>query len=162
MSPYGPSYAPAPSFPAPSFPVPHTSAIGPFSPLGEPESDLPDPYLLRRYQTPLPLPAGAPPAYGHNPSPNAHQRPSPSPPRPAAGPAPVATGVRRHERENADERAVRELQRLEEEHMRARREQEERDEELARTLDRELNLDGNDAGSAPQGSGRRSLPPLRM
>ncbi len=65
--------------------------------------------------------------------------------------------TRRHERENASERAARELQRREEESARARREQEERDAELARTLDLELN-----AESAPQDSrGRPShLPPL--
>jgi len=70
--------------------------------------------------------------------------------------------ARRNARGNADEHAVRELQLLEEERMRARREQEERDAEFARTLDRELNLGQDSAESAPQGSGRPSLPPLRM
>jgi hypothetical protein len=47
----------------------------------------------------------------------------------------------RHGREDASERAARELQRLEEESARVRREQEERDAELARTLDLELNAE---------------------
>ena len=42
--------------------------------------------------------------------------------------------------ETEDERAAREWQRWEEESARARREQEEKDEELARTLDKELNM----------------------
>jgi hypothetical protein len=45
-------------------------------------------------------------------------------------------------REDESERAARELQRFEEEKMRARREQEERDAELARTLDLQLNAEG--------------------
>jgi hypothetical protein len=56
-----------------------------------------------------------------------------------------AGSAQRDERGNENGRAVREFQRLEEERMRARREQEERDAELARTLDLELNM-----GGAPQ------------
>jgi len=52
----------------------------------------------------------------------------------------VNTWQERHEDET--ERAVREFQRLEEENARARREQEERDAELARTLDLQLNAEG--------------------
>ena len=65
--------------------------------------------------------------------------------------------------ENEDERAARELQqRWEEESARARREQEERDAELARTLDQELNMGGG-GGGAQDEPGRPShsqLPPL--
>jgi hypothetical protein len=73
---------------------------------------------------------------------------------------PPAGSAQRDERsnENGNGRAVREFQRLEEERMRARREQEERDAELARTLDQELNM-----GGAPQGDpGHPSqVPPYR-
>jgi hypothetical protein len=65
--------------------------------------------------------------------------------------------------ETEDERAARELQRWEEESARERREQEERDEELARTLDLELNMSGGGAGGAQGEPGRTShsqLPPL--
>lgn len=66
----------------------------------------------------------------------------------------------RNEYEDVNERAARELQRSEEESVRARREQEERDAELARTLDLELNAD---AESAPQDYRDRPSqpPPLR-
>lgn len=57
-------------------------------------------------------------------------------------------------RENEDERAAREFQRLEEESARARREQEERDAELARTLDLELNM------GEPGHPSHTQLPPL--
>lgn len=150
MPSYGPSYAPAhggPSFPAPSFPVPQptldyfeTSPTSPYD-----DTDLPDPYLLKRYQTPLPLPPGASRPQG--PDRNAKAKPKPSPPAAVAtattapAPAPVANHTWRDRREDESERAARELQRLEDENARARREQEERDAELARTLDLQLNAD---------------------
>ena len=146
MPSYGPPYAPthAPSFPTPSFPVPQATSdyfeippTSPFPPLDDP--DLPDPYLVMRYQTPLPLPPGASRPQG--PARNAKAKPKPSPPvAMATAPAPVAN-TWRERREDESERAARELQRLEEENARARREQEERDEELARTLDLQLNAD---------------------
>jgi hypothetical protein len=55
-------------------------------------------------------------------------------------------------RETENERAAREWQRWEEEDARARREQEEKDAELARTLDQELNMGG--------GPSHSQLPPL--
>lgn len=151
---YGHSYEPpaAPSFPAPSFPVPQ-STIDWTSPAASPppptpfsvphnlEPELPDPYLLRRYQTPLPLPPGS------------SRAPSAQPKPPAPAPAAVAS-TRRDE----NERAARELQYREgEERARVRREQEERDAELARSLDRELNLDGGGGGVG----GDKPLPPHR-
>jgi hypothetical protein len=57
-------------------------------------------------------------------------------------------------RGNEDERAARELQRWEEESARARREQEEKDAELARTLDLELNM------NEPGHPSHSQLPPL--
>jgi hypothetical protein len=52
--------------------------------------------------------------------------------------------------------------RREEECARVRREQEERDAELARTLDLELNMDGDGGGAGARGEpGRPSLPPRR-
>jgi hypothetical protein len=61
------------------------------------------------------------------------------------------------ENETEDERAAREWQRWEEESVRARREQEEKDEELARTLDMELNMAAAGAQSGQQDeSGRPS------
>jgi hypothetical protein len=56
---------------------------------------------------------------------------------------------------DVNERAARELQRMEEESVRARREQEERDAELARTLDLELNAES----AASSYRGRPSQPP---
>ncbi|KAI0255121.1 hypothetical protein BJV78DRAFT_1181456 [Lactifluus subvellereus] len=147
MPPFESSFNPprAPSFPAPSFPVPQATAdhfgvvaATAFSPQDEP--DLPDPYLLRRYQAPLPLPPGVshPPSSGSA----AKQKQTPIS-------APAVSNRRQFE----DERAARELQRLEEESARARREQEERDAELARTLDLELNFDrgGERAREGPRG-----------
>lgn len=143
------AYDPAPAF---SFPVPHSTVDyfgssasppppAPFSgPADEPE--LPDPYLLKRYQTPLPLPPGQ----STQPKPPASATAAAAPPR----------------RQDESERAARELQRLEEERARARREQEERDAELARTLDLELNMDGSGPGASMQGGqDRPSLPPRR-
>ena len=151
MPPYGPSYAPAqaPSFPAPSFPVPQAAPdyfeTPPTSPFTHQEdADLPDPYLLRRYQTPLPLPPGVSRPQG--PDRNAKAKPKPSPPHAAVAtapaPAPVVNNTWQGRREDESERAARELQRFEEEKARARREQEERDAELARTLDLQLNAEG--------------------
>jgi len=149
MPSYGPSYAPThgPSFPAPSFPVPQampdyfeTPPTSPFP--HHDDSDLPDPYLLRRYQTPLPLPPGAFRPQG--PDRNARAKPRPSPPAAVAtapAPAPVVNNTWWDRGGGESERAAREFQRLEEANARARREQEERDAELARTLDLQLNAD---------------------
>lgn len=170
MHPYGPSYAPAPapSFPTPSFPIPQTpvdyfgappaAAAATFSPRDEPE--LPDPYLLRRYQTPLPLPPGISQQQllqGGGPDPNARQKPKPSPP--VAAPAMAGGSTGRDDRRDENERTVREWQRQEEERARARREQEERDAELARTLDLELNMVDRDGHGRSSSSSH--LPPLR-
>ncbi|KAI9439897.1 hypothetical protein H4582DRAFT_2075253 [Lactarius indigo] len=154
---YGHSYEPptVPSFPAPSFPVPQSTidyfgsaatSPPPQTPFSAPhvdEPELPDPYLLKRYQTPLPLPPGS------------SRTPSAQPKPPAPAPAPAATT-----RQDENERVARELQRREEvDSARTRREQEERDAELARSLDRELNLDGGGGGG---GAGEdRPLPPPR-
>ena len=162
MRSHSPAYAPppAPAFPVPSIPVPQSPAYfesappTPFSPPEEP--DLPDPYLIRRYQTPLPLPPGAPRPQPHRTNPD--KRPKPEPTLPSS--ATARSSARRGEgrTENEDERAAREFQRLEEESARARREQEERDAELARTLDMELNM-GGDSGAQDE-SGRPSLSQL--
>lgn len=90
----------------------------------QPESELPDPYLLARYQSPLPLPPGA-------------TRPSQSTtaPTPASAPAPAR-------RDPAAEAAEirRQAVLAEEREAQKRKEQEEADAELARQLDQELNL----------------------
>ena len=112
----------------------------PFSTPGD-EPDLPDPYLFKRYQTPLPLPPGRSMQPKH---------------APALAPATAAAPTRLLQDEN--ERAARALQRREEESARARREQEERDAELARSLDLELNMmDGG--GARARGEPDKPLPP---
>jgi hypothetical protein len=159
MPPHGPSYAaaPAPSFPVPSIPILQTTGYfesvtpAPFSPPSEP--DLPDPYLLRRYQAPLPLPPGAPRPQ-HT---NAKPKPQSTPPSSAAAGSSARGGEGR--KENEDERAAREWQRWEEESARARREQEEKDEELARTLDMELNMESASQGE-PDRRSHSKLPRL--
>jgi hypothetical protein len=174
MPPHSPTYAPppAPSFPVPSLPGPQSPSYfepvtpAPFSPPTEP--DLPDPYLFRRYQSPLPLPLGAPQPPRASPAPHPPRtrpdtRPEPTIQPLAAAAASSSTQRGRGVRQNEDERAAREFQRLEEESARARREQEERDEELARTLDLELNMGGTAGAGAQDEPGRTShsqLPPL--
>ncbi|VDB88532.1 unnamed protein product [Peniophora sp. CBMAI 1063] len=91
-------------------------------------NDLPDPYLEKRYQTPLPLP-GSPPTTGRVPS---YVPPAVSAPAPASVPAVP--------RVDPGEVAAREMQARLEAADRARREQEEKDAELARRLDQELNI----------------------
>lgn len=144
--------APAPSFPAMSFPQPAIDYFGvgaaaspppapaPFSaPHDEPE--LPDPYLLKRYQTPLPLPPGSSPG----------QRTQPKPP--------VAAAVTGSTLRGENERAARESHRREEEESaRVRREQEERDAELARSLDLELNLNGGGGAAGAREEPDKPLP----
>lgn len=138
----------APSFPAPSFPVPQAApdyyeTTPPTSPFPhQDDADLPDPYLLRRYQTPLPLPPGASRPQGPDRTAKAKPKPSPPPAARATAPTPAPVVDTWHRREDESERAAREFQRLEEETARARREQEERDAELARTLDLQLNAEG--------------------
>ena len=163
MPPHGPSYAPAsaPSFPVPSIPGLQTQGYfesvnpTPFTPPSEP--DLPDPYLARRYQAPLPLPP-SPPRLQHS---NAKPKPKPESTHPSSAAA-GSSSTRRGEgvKENADERAAREWQRWEEESARARREQEERDEELARTLDMELNMDSSAPQDEPDRRSYSKLPRL--
>ncbi|KAI3613803.1 calcineurin temperature suppressor cts1 [Moniliophthora roreri] len=206
-----------PSFPshsAPDFPT-HTRS----------EESLPDPYLIARYQTPLPLPPGAeprssppPPVPPAPPAPTRSSPPVPPhdaqtqrstslPPKPPSPPAPKHTpslpvpaqspvarqatpiseerlrllreaeerAARRKEQEERDAELARQLfeseqeqaeapppppskpkespeeiaRRLEAEAEKIRKEQEEKDLELARQLDRELNLNGDD--DAPRG-----------
>ncbi|EJF64557.1 hypothetical protein DICSQDRAFT_178204 [Dichomitus squalens LYAD-421 SS1] len=111
--------------------------------------DLPDPYLEKRYQTPLPLPDGS---LGRATSPQrSHplqaQAPVPQPtpvPKPAQAqetpkPKPQPKG---QSREEQDRILALRLEEEEEERKRRLREQEERDMELARQLDLELNLEG--------------------
>lgn len=101
------------------------------------DSDLPDPYLIARYKSPLPLPGGSSP-------PRTYQAPAPAPARrdPAAEAAEIRRQAilaeeqarqKRREQEEADEELARQLDR-------ERMEQEEADAEIARQLDRELNL----------------------
>lgn len=102
-------------------PSPEPTSVSAYPPSSD-NNDLPDPYLAARYQQPLPLPGGG------------GFRPSASPPR--AAPAPVR-------RDPAAEAAeIRKQAALAEERARqTKREQEEADAELARQLDRELNID---------------------
>ncbi|KAL0065275.1 hypothetical protein AAF712_007787 [Marasmius tenuissimus] len=214
--------------PAPNIPS-HTSQFN-IPPPGPPhtrsDGDLPDPYLLARYQTPLPLPPGAerrpspvspppqqpyhnhartpslpelPPAPPKPPSPFQHKEPptfpsaSPPPPRvpPVRQPTPIdqeririlrqaeTEAARRRQQEEQDAELARQLdrdfseqenappppprkspspvredpavaaKRLREQEEAHRREQEEKDLELARQLDRELNLAGNEVPATP-------------
>jgi hypothetical protein len=97
-------------------------------------SDLPDPYLQARYQTPLPLPPGA----------------GRSPPRERL-PLPGSTA-------QVDPRV--QAQRAAEDDARRRKEQEERDLELARQLDQELNAPSVEAAPthARRASDGRRMP----
>ncbi|KAA1467569.1 hypothetical protein DENSPDRAFT_877428 [Dentipellis sp. KUC8613] len=152
----GPSYpysAPsAPGYGAPFRPEPPTIP-------GEP--DLPDPYLQKRYQTPLPLPPSPPLAPQHQYRGGAPSIPEPThTPAPASGsyvggfaasiPEPTHTPAPapRPRREDADEVAARRAQEYEEARAREVREQEERDAELAKKLDMELNLGEVSVGGA--------------
>ncbi|TFK93971.1 hypothetical protein K466DRAFT_649605 [Polyporus arcularius HHB13444] len=128
---------------------PSTSGYG-----REQNLDLPDPYLLARYKTPLPLPndsrTQSQPQSQPTPKPQTQTQPPPKHPQaasPQAQPAPKPKGPSREER---DRQIALELEKEEEERQRKAREQEERDLELARQLDMELNLDGN--GEASSGS----------
>ncbi|KAJ7164012.1 hypothetical protein C8R43DRAFT_1233068 [Mycena crocata] len=100
-------------------------------------NELPDPYLLARYQSPLPLPPGAdnPPrqrtsSHAGGQAPPAESKPAPAPPSKATPPSTQS---------NPDNARLQALRQVEEEAAR-RRAQEEKDRELARQLDRELNL----------------------
>ncbi|KAI0043241.1 hypothetical protein FA95DRAFT_1524413 [Auriscalpium vulgare] len=149
--------APAPGA-APSFPMPMPGAQGPsyggYPPSPPAREELPDPYLLERYKTPLPLPPGAdtPRPHQHQPQP---QPPAQSqPPQPHPQPQPQPQPQWQPVRESADERAAREMQQREEEEDDRRREQERIDAELARNLDMELNL-GAEGGGPGAGMGRQ-------
>ena len=112
---YGPKYDSQPyDYRRPS---PEPTSIHPSA-----DNDLPDPYLAARYQHPLPLPDGG------------GFRPSTSPP------CTVPTQVRRDPAAEAAE-IRRQAALAEEKEKQKRRQQEEADAELARQLDRELNLD---------------------
>ncbi|KAK7454428.1 hypothetical protein VKT23_011184 [Stygiomarasmius scandens] len=125
--------------PAPSHHHYRTSSY-PTSPPSIPSStaNLPDPYLLARYQSPLPLPPGAepyptPPQVQPQP-PRYHQNENTLPiPRPTStSPSRSHTPI--------DESRLRQLRQAEEEAKR-RKAQEERDLELARQLDEQLSRD---------------------
>ncbi|KAI1797260.1 hypothetical protein LXA43DRAFT_877639 [Ganoderma leucocontextum] len=116
--------------------------------------NLPDPYLEKRYKSPLPLPDGSlrrtpAPSHPHpqskpivpTPAPVAHT-PTPKPPAQAA-PKQKPKGPSREEQ---DRIIALELEKQEEERKRQLHEQEERDLELARQLDLELNLEGENGG----------------
>ncbi|KAG7089905.1 hypothetical protein E1B28_011538 [Marasmius oreades] len=129
------SYVEPGNFNSPS-PAPSKSAPQP-----TPAPDLPDPYLIARYQTPLPLPPGTDPR-SSSPS---HQQPIhnrthnlPTPPSPSSPslPVPAITPPARQPTP-VDEERLRVLRQAELEVAR-RKEQEERDAELARQLDRDL------------------------
>ncbi|KAJ7454709.1 hypothetical protein FB451DRAFT_1565115 [Mycena latifolia] len=140
---------PPPTFhqPPPTFQSPPPSFTPPVAPHGPAHrnEDLPDPYLLARYQSPLPLPPGA----GSSPrgrqteaapkSQPAAPAPAPAPPsKPQSKPTPASQS-------NPDNARLQALRQVEAEAAR-RRAQEEKDRELARQLDRELNL-GETAGA---------------
>ncbi|KAJ7911503.1 hypothetical protein B0H13DRAFT_2009752 [Mycena leptocephala] len=153
-----PSFQPSP----PSFQHPPASFHPPASSHPQPPTnrngDLPDPYLLARYQSPLPLPPGA------DNSPRvrstSHSQPPPPQSQPAA-PQSKPTPASQSNPDNARLQALRQVEaeaarrkvQLEkdralakkiEEEATQRKTQEEKDRELARQLDRELNL-----GEAP-------------
>ncbi len=153
------------SFPVPQIPVSDQSYT--FVPTQRPpyqddtSSDLPDPYLLARYQSPLPLPPRA--------SPPSREQPVPLPPkkdpkeeaRLQAQILAEKEAKRRKEQDlvnhtqplppkkDPEQEARLQAQLLAEKEARRRREQEEKDLELARQLDRELNI----SSSAPTTSG---------
>lgn len=93
---------------------PHNRREAPYSPPTHGSSNLPDPYLLARYQSPLPLPPGAESSASQG-------RQPPLPPK-----------------ENPQEVARIQALRLAEEEAKRRKEQEEKDLELARQLAMEL------------------------
>ena len=94
----------------------------PFFPREDSVGELPDPSLVHRYSSPLPLPNDGKQSRSHSPFPVPSVPPVAPPPHPTPGPySPSAE----YERE-----------------LGRRREQEERDAELARQLDFELNLGG--------------------
>ncbi|KAF7312078.1 C2 domain-containing protein [Mycena indigotica] len=173
------SYPPTPYQPPPTFQSPPPPSFTPAPPGAFPPTtngqDLPDPYLLKRYQTPLPLPPGAQNETHHRPRTTSHAtqvQPAPAPTAPSlpvkppqqqppppsqqqqqSKPTPVA-------HVNPDNARIQALKQVEEEAARrraqekrdhefalkqaqvedTRKAQEERDLELARQLDRELNL----------------------
>ncbi|KAK7044124.1 hypothetical protein VNI00_007841 [Paramarasmius palmivorus] len=220
------------SYPHPHPHPHHTSSYhSDFPTQTQSEESLPDPYLIARYQSPLPLPPGVqppqpakksspppPPPHPHeyrsrssSRSPPSHSPPPPArttpPPPPADKPVPSLPvpaqppaarqptplneerlrvlreaeerAARRREQEERDAELARQLdrdlqaeqernpppppppktpeedtetiaRRLEAEAEARRKEQEERDLELARQLDRELNLDGDDIPTPPR------------
>ncbi|KAI0768135.1 hypothetical protein BD413DRAFT_614789 [Trametes elegans] len=159
-------------------PQPYIPPSGPYPPYGyaPPPEDaamdsLPDPYLQRRYQSPLPLPPGAPArpqTHSHRPNQSQSQSQSQTQNPPPAARAPSPPKEPEPSQEERDEQLALALEREEEARQRTLREQEERDNELARQLDLELNLEeerqreaarerererpGSEAGSA--GAGR--------
>ncbi|THU99980.1 hypothetical protein K435DRAFT_776828 [Dendrothele bispora CBS 962.96] len=141
-SPYQPPYQPP--TPAPAHHHYRTSSY-PSQPTNVPNStsNLPDPYLLARYQSPLPLPPGVNP---QSTPPQAQPHSHFTPPRQQQHhhnnenklPIPRSTSTspsRSHT--PVDETRLRQLRQAEEEAAR-RKAQEERDRELARQLDEEL------------------------
>ncbi|KAF5367105.1 hypothetical protein D9758_003956 [Tetrapyrgos nigripes] len=131
-APTSPHHYRTPSYPGQQLPgLPHPNN----------STDLPDPYLIARYQSPLPLPPGAeshphphPPLHHHT-SASAHVQGNSTTPTPTIPiPTPSPSG-RSHT--PIDENRLRQLRQAEQEAAR-RKEQEERDLELARQLDQEL------------------------
>lgn len=130
--------------------------------------DLPDPYLQKRYQTPLPLPeearAGRTPTPSHpfgTPQPQPQQQPQAQPRLQSSTQPPAPLKVdppRKVEQPKAPSRAERDraitlaFEKEEEERRRNLREQEERDMELARQLDLELNLENEGGGGGSSGN----------
>ncbi|KAJ7183179.1 hypothetical protein C8R46DRAFT_1066177 [Mycena filopes] len=157
--------------PAPSFQQPPSSfqhAPPSFQPQQQPppptnrNNDLPDPYLLARYQSPLPLPPGADKPRERSTSHSHPTHPATTQNQPAPAPAPVQQSkptpasqsnpdnarlqALRQVEEDAARRRAQELKDRElamkqvEDEAERRKAQEEKDRELARQLDRELNL----------------------
>ena len=171
------TYPPYGSVPPPSHPPQSYAASQSYPPYGAYPTpgpsvssaglNLPDPYLEKRYQSPLPLPDGSfgrahTPSHPHpqprtsipvsqpTPTPVAHTPATEPPAQTQAAPKqqPKAKGPSREEQDRIS--AVK-LEKEEEESKRRLREQEERDMELERQLDLELNLEGEDGGG---GGGR--------
>ncbi|KAJ7671581.1 hypothetical protein DFH06DRAFT_119272 [Mycena polygramma] len=155
-----PSYQPPDAFPAP-----------PPQPPAKNNGDLPDPYLLARYQSPLPLPPGAD-NHGSRDRRTSHSQPAAPAPAsqnklqpavPQSQPTPASMSnpdnarlqalrqveeetARRKAQEVRDREIALKQQREEED---SRKTQEEKDREIARQLDRELNL--GEAGANANG-----------
>ncbi|KAF7375206.1 C2 domain-containing protein [Mycena sanguinolenta] len=156
-----PSFQPPPSFqhPPPAFPPHH-----PQPPTNNRSNELPDPYLLLRYQSPLPLPPGAEPSPlpkdqpASKPDPGSHNNPDNA--RLQALKQVEDEAARRRadekrEKELAQKRAEEEAQRKEEEARRRKEEEARRKEEEARRKEEEARRKEEEARRKEEEARRR-------